>query len=152
VGSRASRWPGNGTPLTRHHGGTAKAALQAVKDAKARKAHVAAVNRRLDAQAPRKDRLRPKAKGPAKEPRLIERIAEIQLYLCILCGREMDFLAHSNADDAPSFDHVLPKIRGGGNVGNRLAAHRRCNTEKSDNLPNGCELIWLAAVNARLGV
>jgi 5-methylcytosine-specific restriction endonuclease McrA len=152
MGSRASRWPGNDTPLTRHHGGTAKAALQAIKDAKARKAHVAAVNRRLNAQEPRKDRLRPSKKGPARETRLIERMAAIQLYRCILCGRDIDFEAHPNADAAPSFDHVVPKTRGGGNVGNRLAAHRRCNTEKSNDLPNGCEILWLAVVNAKLGV
>lgn len=50
-------------------------------------------------------------------------------------------------------DHVIPISRGGPDaVGNLLCLHRRCNEAKGDRWPTACELIWLMAVNARLGV
>lgn len=52
-----------------------------------------------------------------------------------------------------SVDHVIPKARGGfDGFGNVVAMHPHCNHAKADRMPTGCELIWLLAVNARLGV
>lgn len=51
----------------------------------------------------------------------------------------------------PSLDHVIPQDLGGTNFRNIVAAHNRCNAEKSNDIPTGCEVIWLLVVNARIG-
>jgi 5-methylcytosine-specific restriction endonuclease McrA len=72
---------------------------------------------------------------------------------CYLCG---DFMVHpghpalAQSPLARTRDHVVPRCRGGGNRRNVLLAHDRCNGEKGERLPYPCELIYLAAVNARL--
>lgn len=49
-------------------------------------------------------------------------------------------------------DHVIPKAMGGADmVGNFVIAHSDCNSDKAARPPNGCELVWLLAVNARIG-
>lgn len=50
-----------------------------------------------------------------------------------------------------STDHVYPKSSNVGLQPNTVAAHIRCNSLKGNRMPTGCELIWLEAVNARLG-
>lgn len=50
-----------------------------------------------------------------------------------------------------TFDHVVPLSRGGKDAGNLILMHGVCNQEKADRMPTGCELIWLAMVNAHLG-
>jgi hypothetical protein len=53
--------------------------------------------------------------------------------------------------DYPTFDHVVPRSKGGGcTLDNGLLKHRRCNQAKGDRPPSGCDLIWLAAVAAQL--
>lgn len=65
---------------------------------------------------------------------------------CGICGLPMELMPRS-------VDHVVPKARGGADrVGNAVLAHFPCNFEKADRLPTGCELIWLLAVNNRIGV
>lgn len=49
-----------------------------------------------------------------------------------------------------SIDHVVPHSVGGRNKGNLLLVHRPCTAGKANRMPTGCELIMLAAVNARL--
>lgn len=70
--------------------------------------------------------------------------------LCAICGKEMDdgtYLRQS------TLDHVIAKAIGGPDrLGNMVAAHRGCNNRKGSNPPTGCQLIWLLAVNNRLGV
>jgi hypothetical protein len=61
---------------------------------------------------------------------------------CGICGRKLKSLLHC------TIDHVHPRARGGKSDGNRIAAHQRCNEEKGDRPPNGCEQIWLAVANA----
>lgn len=52
-----------------------------------------------------------------------------------------------------SVDHVIPRARGGHDgAGNTVAAHIPCNVQKGDRSPTGCELLWLSAVNLRLGL
>lgn len=54
--------------------------------------------------------------------------------------------------DLPSIDHTVPRVRGGKNgAGNIVAMHILCNKMKGDDMPTGCELIWLEAVNCRMG-
>jgi 5-methylcytosine-specific restriction endonuclease McrA len=52
-----------------------------------------------------------------------------------------------------SLDHVIPKaLNGADRLGNLVAAHRGCNHRKGSHPPTGCTLVWLLAVNNRLGV
>jgi 5-methylcytosine-specific restriction endonuclease McrA len=81
---------------------------------------------------------------------LLRRIAAAQDDRCSLCGGHLDFSA--SGDGQPTFEHVVPLSKGGRNSGNRLAAHRKCNTRKSAAEPTGCELLLLEAVNARLAI
>jgi 5-methylcytosine-specific restriction endonuclease McrA len=75
---------------------------------------------------------------------LINRIAALQGDRCFLCGGQM------RERSAPTRDHVVPKAKGGKDGGNILAAHSACNSKKGDRAPYPCELLYLAAVNARL--
>ncbi|MBD3762628.1 HNH endonuclease signature motif containing protein [Rhizorhabdus sp.] len=61
---------------------------------------------------------------------------------CGLCGARLRNML------AVTLDHVVPRALGGSFHGNLLAAHLQCNVKKADRAPTGCELIWLAAVNA----
>lgn len=47
---------------------------------------------------------------------------------CYRCGCEMDFEAEPGTDWAPSIEHVVPRLRGGGNALSNLAlSHTWCN-------------------------
>ena len=73
---------------------------------------------------------------------------------CAICGR----LFFPNLEEVephwlPSIDHVIPSSVGGPDrLGNFLAAHRLCNSQKGERIPTGCEIIWLLAMNCKLGV
>ena len=82
-------------------------------------------------------------------------LIRVQGNICGGCGKPMklkkDCKVHD--DDRPTTDHVLPRGRGGMDAfGNVIAMHEACNNMKGDDMPTGCELIWLIAVNCRLGV
>lgn len=106
--------------------------------------------------------------------RVIVRLWRLQGGVCALCGKPMEKRANKAGNSRLSVDHVWPRnrdmIRGRpappgcgrnrrkskwwgrrGAPWNQLAAHSRCNSAKSNRPPTGCELIWLAAVRARLG-
>lgn len=93
-------------------------------------------------RAPRSFEYRPKPTVP-RTVQLIRRIAKLQGGRCYLCGQPMR--------TEPTREHVVPKARGGRNARNILAAHQACNLRKADRAPYPCELLYLAAVNARLG-
>lgn len=81
-------------------------------------------------------------------------LAQAQGFKCPYCGGELDLSIRTRRD--PRFvtvDHVLAKSRGGADaLGNTVAMHTLCNTMKADRLPTGCVLVWLLAVNNRIGV
>lgn len=81
-------------------------------------------------------------------PSLVRRVLlRVQDGLCASCGRAIR--NHFQV----SVDHVIARSLGGlDRLGNLLAMHGRCNNLKGNRPPNGCELVWLLAVNARLGV
>lgn len=81
-----------------------------------------------------------------REDRIIRlRLVDIQAGICAICGQPM-------GTDS-SIDHVLALSRGGKDaLGNMVAAHALCNSDKSNQFPKGCTLVWLLSVNARLGV
>ena len=79
--------------------------------------------------------------------RLAEMLAAMQGDVCPTCGEPLL--------GALSVDHVWPRLGRqalSGLYGNALASHPRCNSSKGDRDPTGCEIVWLTAVNALLGV
>ena len=76
------------------------------------------------------------------------RLIDVQQRICALCGEELD-----SDDHRSTVNHVIPRsLHGSDDLGNLVAAHNRCNNRKSNDIPTGCEMVWLLAVNARLGV
>lgn len=70
-----------------------------------------------------------------------------QKQICGLCGTPI------RRAWQVSIEHVVPRCLGGAlGFGNVIGAHGECNRRKGGRMPTGCELIWLLAVNARLGV
>ena len=86
---------------------------------------------------------------PDKLNKLMTLMIATQQNQCILCGGHLEINKELRSDHPlrPSFDHVVSKSKGGLDRGNRIAAHRHCNSIKSDRDPTGCELIWLEVVN-----
>ena len=84
------------------------------------------------------------------------RLLEAQGGICPLCGKvilDKRVLHRSEYTQKASVDHVIPKVQGGvDRPGNYLVVHWACNSRKAGRYPFGCELIWLEAVNARLGI
>lgn len=73
-------------------------------------------------------------------------LSDVQGDYCAICGRPIGRWTRN-------IDHVWPIGDGGFNgPGNMVMAHEWCNFHKADSLPTGCEIIWLAAVCARLDV
>lgn len=90
-----------------------------------------------------------------KRDRLRRVLWSTQGGVCGLCGVTMlPFKSCDSLDgDGATIDHVIPRSKGGPDrLGNMLVAHARCNSDKDVRVPTGCELVWLLAVNARLGV
>lgn len=53
--------------------------------------------------------------------------------------------------DYPTFDHVIPRQSGGGRaLANGLLKHQRCNQQRGNKPPTGCDQLWLDLVQARL--
>lgn len=73
--------------------------------------------------------------------------------LCPICGQMLpDDYEPRDPVAGWSFEHVWPRARYRfRQIGNLLITHQACNNAKQDRDPTGCELIWLAAVNAQLG-
>ena len=83
------------------------------------------------------------------------RLREAQMGICAGCGRAVAKPGRRPPDHplAPSFDHVIPRSRGGkDNLGNGLLKHRKCNGERGDRPATGCDRIWQFAVRSALGM
>ncbi|MYL99591.1 hypothetical protein GR702_17660 [Novosphingobium sp. FGD1] len=81
-------------------------------------------------------------------------LRQAQRKRCGSCGGRVPPVgARCSAANRPTLDHVVPRAAGGANaIGNLLMMHHRCNHAKADRAPTGCELLMLAAANARLGL
>ena len=83
----------------------------------------------------------------------VARLREAQGTRCAGCGLPTPPPeAQSRHDDsAPTFDHVLPRSLGGTNgTHNGIMKHRRCNRERGDHPPTGCDLVWQLVVWAKV--
>lgn len=107
-----------------------------------------------------------------KNSRMIGRLWHVQGGICAICGKAMQPTASQRGSNRLSIDHVwpkddsrtkgLPSPPGAGRLPcrartrtnrrrwNKVVAHGRCNSAKGNRPPNGCELIWLMAVRARM--
>jgi 5-methylcytosine-specific restriction endonuclease McrA len=159
MASRAHRFNGD-TPLTDFHGGTAKAALRAVQEAKRRRFEEArAASRALIAhnlsEYERRDRLRPRAgsvfadcghshwptppdqqliREPYREPG--PRLLPHATLVWDRCGGNCTYcgkpmMRSQNEPMSFSIDHARPRSRGGTHhLDNLVGACRRCNGDK----------------------
>jgi hypothetical protein len=70
-----------------------------------------------------------------------------QGYRCGICGKAV--MSHLNA----SYDHVWPMGKGGyDGIGNVVVAHKDCNSLKADDVPTGCQIVFLVALCERMHV
>ncbi len=75
----------------------------------------------------------------------LEDIVRRQGGRCYICGERFSLRRFGALHrDAPTADHVIPKVRGGGRHANILAAHRRCNEARGSAAPTEIagELLW----------
>lgn len=86
----------------------------------------------------------------ARRLRLI--LFHAQSGFCAGCGNKIRSKpGRSNDPLAPTFDHVCPRSKGGKSlVTNGLLKHRRCNAQRGDRPPTGCDRLWQIVVSARL--
>lgn len=90
--------------------------------------------------------------GIGKRGKFRQALYEAQAGRCSLCGQGLGALGE-RGEWRPTFEHVWPRSRYSyADRGNLLLAHFRCNIAKGTRDPTGCEVILLAAVNARLGL
>lgn len=82
--------------------------------------------------------------------RMVELLDHAQFDRCGICGKA---LLHGRGRKKRNLEHVWPKGLGGlDEPGNLLTAHVRCNAEKGDRPPTGCQIIMLIAVCERLDI
>jgi 5-methylcytosine-specific restriction endonuclease McrA len=70
---------------------------------------------------------------------------------CGVCDSKMFPATIHHECNGWTIEHVFPRSRYRGLVGNTFVSHRRCNQAKGDRRPTGCEILMLFVVNARLG-
>jgi len=84
----------------------------------------------------------------------VRRLFEIQQGRCIVCGGHLPNVTRKlNGEPfSISLEHIMPRALGGADNDRNIAlSHRRCNTEKADRPPTGCELIWRETIRAHIG-
>lgn len=77
--------------------------------------------------------------------------------ICAGCGKPLPPMETAEGTvsrhDRLSIDHTVPRALGGPDrLGNMTCMHRLCNEMKTNDMPTGCEAIWLLAVNSRTGI
>lgn len=75
-----------------------------------------------------------------------------QLDICAGCGRPFGPKSRSvYSPYYPTLDHVITRANGGHHaLDNLLLKHRRCNEERKDAPPTGCDILWQEVVSSRL--
>lgn len=87
----------------------------------------------------------------------LKRAADAMGGRCAYCQRQMltDWTEchsdHGHRHPARmTWDHVVPRSRGGKNGGNRVPVCRACNHKKGNRMPTGCERLALVVLTAIL--
>lgn len=98
-----------------------------------------------------------RAHGEADKRRhrsLMDTLWRAQEGICAGCGKPLPGIGcAAPRDDRLSIDHTIPRARGGvDRLGNMTCMHKLCNEMKMDDMPTGCECVWLIAVNCRTGI
>jgi|ERR1700733_3970001 len=76
-------------------------------------------------------RLPPHCQRTNMTPENRDRLAEAQNWRCCYCGGRMD--GRGTSPDAPTFEHVIPRSKGGPDtISNLVIAHTRCNVRRGD--------------------
>lgn len=81
---------------------------------------------------------------PAQMPKLAVLLFELQDGRCYLSGEPFTIM------NPPTWEHVLPKSKGGINQRNLLLAGHGPNNAKGNRLPYPCEIIYLDAIMAQI--
>lgn len=100
------------------------------------------------------DRDRRRARRAKQRRAELHLLLQAQGFICPVCGGVVgrDLAPDDTEDELPTYEHAVSHAHGGSDaLGNALVTHRGCNHAKGDQPPNGCELIWLIAVNERMG-
>jgi 5-methylcytosine-specific restriction endonuclease McrA len=78
-------------------------------------------------------------------------LIKLQDNLCAICGKNID--KNDFGSSYATLDHVIPLSLGGKDkVGNLVVVHKKCNFYKSNDIPTGCEILWLLVVNSKLNI
>lgn len=86
-----------------------------------------------------------------KERLRLRRLVRAQSSFCAGCGERMKFKVPPDSPLTVTFDHVVPASMGGTRAyANGLAKHARCNGERGNQPPTGCDRVWQAVVEVRL--
>lgn len=96
-------------------------------------------------------------KSARRRRRLLIRLAEAQDNLCFHCHLPMvlpDPATHydhsaRNGDDIASYDHLLPRSKGGQGGFNLVIAHRGCNSRRGHLIPTEAEMEKLIILNEK---
>lgn len=93
-----------------------------------------------------------RSKKQRQRRNLIALLRKAQRERCGFCGRRVPPAGvYCSRANRPTIDHVIPRSKGGTRrIGNILLMHEHCNRQKADRMPTGCELLMLAATNARV--
>lgn len=86
---------------------------------------------------------------------IMRTLHRVQEGICAGCGKPLPTPGQGGVkrEDQLSLDHTVPRARGGvDRMGNMTCMHKLCNEMKMDDMPTGCECIWLLAVNSRTGI
>lgn len=70
-------------------------------------------------------------------------LLKAQSYQCAYCKCDLTL-------KEATFDHVVPRSKGGPNVANRVIACHACNNAKGNRMPTGEELVILKAAQAEM--
>ena len=127
--------------LKAHIGGVAYWGTQEAADAAA--ARYAEWVRKGKPPSPEAPRKRPSGNlflVPSTLPRLARRLFRLQGQVCYLTGEPFTRM------NPPTWEHVVPKSKGGTNFRNRLLAGQYANNKKGNRAPYPCELLYLEAI------
>ncbi|WP_420822459.1 HNH endonuclease [Sphingomonas crocodyli] len=99
------------------------------------------------------------ASPPVRKRRYRRRRQLVKIYaaqggICAGCGMSVPDIDDQRRShpDAPTFDHVTSRAQGGTyHTLNGVMKHRRCNEDRGDRQPTGCDLIWQALIEVKFG-